>query len=197
MMNSLLDTARLSGTTLTAAGETRSLPKELVCPICDEREISSAWRLYGVRVCRRCAVHFTRRRRVAFAVDYYVFLAAAYMLLWVVESRFGVVELSEQARNVVGICAGSILFMMRDAWMGVSPGKWLLGCHVVDTRTGRSGGFTASVKRNCLVAIPYVGWLFMLIAFTQMENGPRIGDGWARTKVVWRNHAHTGPFESS
>jgi hypothetical protein len=52
----------------------------------------------------------------------------------------------------------------------------------------------ASVKRNLPLAVPYINILFMVIGVAQMEDGPRIGDGWAKTMVIWRKYEWTPPF---
>jgi hypothetical protein len=32
------------------------------------------------------------------------------------------------------------------------------------------------------------------VAAFQMSRGPRLGDGWANTRVVWKKHQGRGPF---
>jgi hypothetical protein len=65
---------------------------------------------------------------------------------------------------------------------------------VLDARTGAPIGAGASFKRNLPLLIPIVGQLIILI---QMLKGPRLGDGWAHTKVIWKKYAGQPIFRPS
>ncbi len=175
--------------------------EDSICPICDERKVSKAWRLYGSRVCQKCAAEFIRRRRAAFGLDYFLIGGIVYMLAIIIPCILGFSTFPPQGLGPVSFGISTvfptILFAVKDLWSGMSPGKWLLGVQVVDIATREPVGLTASIKRNLAIAIPCIGIVFILIAFTQMENGPRIGDGWAKTMVIWRKFARKPPFEGS
>ncbi len=79
----------------------------------------------------------------------------------------------------------------------MSLGKWLAGVQVVDVQTRKPTGFAASFKRNLAFVIPYLAIIFLLIGLIQMSRGPRIGDRWAKTMVIWRKYARKPPFDPS
>jgi uncharacterized RDD family membrane protein YckC len=66
----------------------------------------------------------------------------------------------------------------------------MLGLQVVDVDSGQGAGFGASFKRNLPLLIPVVP----LIVAIQLNGGPRWGDGWANTRVVWKKYRGRGPF---
>jgi len=82
------------------------------------------------------------------------------------------------------------LWLFRDGFGGRSFGKSVMGLQVVDVDTGQGAGFGASFKRNLPMLIPFAP----LVAAAQMSRGPRLGDGWANTRVVWKKHQGRGPF---
>ena len=84
------------------------------------------------------------------------------------------------------------LFVMRDSFWGRSPGKMAMGVQVYDEVTGEPAGFMTSVKRNLPLLIPFMP----LVVATTMLKGPRLGDGWARSKVVWLRYADHPVFVS-
>jgi uncharacterized RDD family membrane protein YckC len=61
---------------------------------------------------------------------------------------------------------------------------------VVDQDTNEPIGLGKSILRNLLVFVP----LAPLVMAVQMMNGPRGGDGWAKTKVIWSKHAGNPVF---
>jgi len=77
-----------------------------------------------------------------------------------------------------------VLFAVKDGWRGRSPGKWLLGVQVVDRRSGAPARLLQSVVRNWFLAPPFM-WVVLMLT---MDRGPRLGDGWAKTRVVWRRY---------
>jgi uncharacterized RDD family membrane protein YckC len=85
---------------------------------------------------------------------------------------------------------GYVAWLLKDGFHGHSFGKSLLGLQVVDIDTGQGAGFGASFKRNLPMLIPFAP----LVAAFQMSRGPRLGDGWANTRVVWKKYLGRGPF---
>jgi uncharacterized RDD family membrane protein YckC len=171
---------------VTARTELAYLPS---CPLCGEkRYMMKPKRLYEHIVCRKCHRDFATRRELAFVFD---------MALWLVLYRpVGRVLLhllfnvgaSDSEIGLISMLFPYVyfgLFLFKDSIGGRSPGKVLCGVKVVDGKTGEAAGFFAAVRRNLLLAIPPIP---LFVAF-QMRRGYRLGDNWAKTKVVWKDHA--------
>ena len=73
-----------------------------------------------------------------------------------------------------------MMFFCKDGFGGRSPGKALMGLHVLDTETLGPIGFGSSFKRNLPLLIPFMP----LIVAVLLLKGHRIGDGWSRSRVV-------------
>jgi uncharacterized RDD family membrane protein YckC len=82
------------------------------------------------------------------------------------------------------------LWLFKDGLDGQSLGKRAMGLQVVDAGTGQGAGLGASFRRNLPMLIPFAP----LVAAFQMTRGPRLGDGWANTRVIWKKHRGRGPF---
>ena len=92
--------------------------------------------------------------------------------------------------SLVFIC----LLSLKDGFRGFSPGKWLMDLRVLDETTRQPAGFLASFKRNIPLFIPIINLIVMLNFVGTFGRGRRLGDGWARTIVVWREHENKPPF---
>ena len=79
------------------------------------------------------------------------------------------------------------IFFCKDSFRGHSPGKWVCGVRVVDRDRGEPIGLAGSFKRNLPLLIPLV------VAFL-LQKGHRLGDGWAKSKVVWKRYANHPVF---
>ncbi len=112
------------------------------------------------------------------------------------------------------------MFAARDGFGGASLGKRLARLRVVEKRTLHPIGFTASVKRHLPAAL-FACWAIVvkgslpsllaplaavfqlaLLAYLawvgeRLKHGPRPGDGWADSRVVWMPFAHRSPFDTS
>ena len=66
-----------------------------------------------------------------------------------------------------------------------------MGVRVIDARSGIPTGLKGSVLRNLPLVIPVVP---LIVAVTMMK-GKRLGDGWARTKVIWTRFADHELFQ--
>lgn len=100
----------------------------------------------------------------------------------------------QQYFAALGFLAGLAMlpfFMMKDGFGGYSPGKALTGVQTLDVRTGQPIGLGASLKRNLPIAIPFVP----LVIAVQMMKGPRLGDRWANTRVIWKKYAASPVFQ--
>ncbi|MFB3851398.1 MAG: RDD family protein [Acidobacteriota bacterium] len=150
------------------------------CPLCGRDKHMKL--LYGHLVCRKCYYAFASRRQLAFAVD---------IILWVF--CLGIISflegLSEETIRVLVYLLFPI-FCLKDGFSGFSPGKKMMGVQVVDEIIGKPVGFDPSFKRNLPLIIP----LMPLIVAFELPKGKRIGDGWARTRVIWKKYKDKAPF---
>lgn len=158
------------------------------CPLCGDT-LAANWsgQLYKCRVCETCRKAFARRRIWAFIADGLLFGGFAAMIqlgCWLVDDA----SLSPIYEDFGGLLY--ILFLLKDGFNGQSPGKRLFDLQVVDPKTGVPRGFVASFLRN----IPTLFGPFALFIFAELKFGPRIGDGLANTRVIWRRHKHVPPF---
>lgn len=161
------------------------------CPLCGRQRLQRKFkRLYGTPICHSCCMAFANQRQFAYIIDNVIlFFAAGTMIGVGLEFATNFLSASpdfEEAFMVFGTQLTYLTaFLLKDGIAGRSLGKLLTGVHVVDTRTGEAIGFTGSLKRNLPLLIP----LLPLIAAMQLISGPRTGDGWARTKVIWNRYA--------
>jgi uncharacterized RDD family membrane protein YckC len=70
----------------------------------------------------------------------------------------------------------------------------MLGLQVIDERDGRPAGFWDSLQRNLILLVPFMPLVIAVFLF--QGDGHRTGDGWARTKVIWKDYRHCLPFLS-
>jgi uncharacterized RDD family membrane protein YckC/ribosomal protein S27AE len=161
-----------------------------VCPLCGNPKHlgKKAKMLYGQWVCGKCRDSFTNRRVFAWIVDVVLFRLA------MIPIGAGIVAVlpDNAPRLIVMLCVIPFLliFCMKDGFTGYSPGKALMGVQVVDARTGRPISFAPSFLRNLPLLIPLMP---LIVAFDLMK-GKRIGDGWAKTRVIWKIYANRPPF---
>lgn len=172
---------------LETPGAAAAASNEWSCPICG-RTLRRPKPLYGVDVCRKCRNGFANRRQAAWLLDWGLYFGL--VLLSNAAADYASSELQPIVK--VSWVVAWVAFFFKDGFNGLSPGKWLCGVQVLDSRTYEPIGFWRSVKRNLVTALPYIG---VLIPALQMIRGPRWGDRWAQTMVVWRKYAHKPPFD--
>lgn len=175
------------------AGEVTTQPDSethdsAACPLCGE-PLTANWsgNLYKVRVCESCRRAFARRRYWAYFVDSLAFsllIAILQLFLWIVDNPQYWKILDHGGQLL------AIPFLIKDGFNGQSPGKWLFDLRVIDPRTARPQGFWSSFLRN----IPAVIGPFALWIFAELRYGPRLGDGWAHSKVIWWRYRDAAPF---
>ncbi|MCA9255222.1 MAG: RDD family protein [Phycisphaerales bacterium] len=158
------------------------------CPICDEK-LTADWagRLYGIRVCESCRRAFARRRYWAFFFDMLallVVLQALQFIVWLVDEP----GLDRIVHRVAPFLQLAILF--RDGFDGQSFGKQLFDLQATRVATGAPAGLGAGLLRNLPILLPPI----TLYIFAELKFGPRIGDGIARTKVIWKRYRDKAPF---
>ncbi len=171
---------------------------EKACPLCHDTErIKKPMVLYGRQVCRKCYYAFANRRQAAFLIDRISFTIFTVLIGVAVNHGCTVLGLGFRIVFWLGMILGILLgfvFAFKDGFAGHSLGKKLMGVQVVDRTTLEPIGFGRSFKRNWTLGLPYISGIFVLTMAVQMNEGPRLGDGTARTKVIWKKHRRTKVF---
>jgi|SRR5579859_1606176 len=163
--------------------------RERRCPLCGIT-IRLGWHvkvLYGQYVCTGCSRSLWMRRVLAHLIDDFVFVIVLPMIGIILLLRLG-------AMDWLGILFALMVlrYLFRDAkWLSV--GKLMTGIEVIDTRNAKPAKFVGSLKRNLPLLIPFVP---IVIAF-QMQEGPRLGDGWAHTRVILKKYHDKELFNST
>lgn len=180
--------------------------RESICPLCERPKAMGrqAKRLYEGYACKKCVYAFANRRQFAYIVDSLVVM----MLVMVFEQ--GLVQIGANANWAEDLFIGSMAplvgiplfllytnilnlpFYFKDGFKGRSPGKMMMGVSVVDEATYEPTDFGRSFKRNIALIIPFS----VLIALFQMNSGRRLGDKFAKTRVIWDKYRHKFPFEA-
>ena len=176
-----------------------AMPVMPPCPLCARvpKKPKKCKPLNGVLVCPKCRNAFANRRQLAYIIDLVIWELAGIVPLY----YLGL--LSDLSAPGFSLPAGPgasglqtfftwifpFTFYFKDGFKGMSPGKYICGVQVVDVATQGPGGFGRSFKRNLCLLVPLAP---LIIAFLMMK-GRRWGDGWAKTKVIWRKHAFKLP----
>lgn len=185
-------------------------PIEVVyCPVCGQPKSKLRERLYGVPTCRRCIDGFTKRRSIAGVIDWIVLpivlgtvtLNVSALLVLLVSRNIDDEGIDFPPSVVLAIVATAfvlpvlsfLLFCAKDGFSGYSPGKALCGLRAINTATGQPIGLLRSIMRNLP---PTITLFLVLIVALQIRKGPRWGDGWAKSKVIWQKYAERTPFLS-
>lgn len=156
--------------------------------------------MYGRLLCKKCWSGFANRRQSAYVFDSILFWGAQFVAAFalVFAGSFFIADEGSLDGFIDGVTGlvwllAVALFLIKDGLFdGRSPGKALLGLRVVHTETGRPATPVASLMRNLPLLIPVVP----LIVGFRLRRGPRWGDGWAKTRVVWDRFADRAPFAS-
>lgn len=170
--------------------------QEATCPLCRKPGAlrKKAKRLYGGTVCKKCYYKFANRRQGAYLIDTVVLGGVVFFLSYYIELAApigGMMTAGSSIFEVLYQIAINAVFFMKDGFGGKSPGRWLTRITVVDSLTREPIGFVQSFKRNLPLLVPFS---VLIIAFT-LGKGPRWGDKWAKTRVVWDKYKHEFPFE--
>jgi uncharacterized RDD family membrane protein YckC len=144
--------------------------------------------LYGTSVCSGCYNGFANRRQFAYFLDWigWSIVSAALSVFAAVAIDAMVSDPTVSGLLMLGIgwVVFPMIFFCKDGFGGRSPGKAIMGVRVVDRETLDPIGFGASVKRNLPLLIPFMP---LIVAFLLMK-GQRLGDGWARSRVIWARY---------
>lgn len=185
-------------TTISYAG-----PQHAVCPLCHQRPV---WNksLYGHPVCKKCYYNFANRRQLAYLVDALLFALVAVPLGYLIGLPLEGMVTSELMLEVILTPVSLLftcLFIMKDGFNGQSPGRRLTDVQVLDDASGRPISFGPSFKRNAILlvgAIPIVGGfaslIVVIIIAVQLNKGYRLGDRFAKTRVIWKRYARSPVF---
>jgi uncharacterized RDD family membrane protein YckC len=190
--------ARPAAGPLTGAGE--PFPAEVrpasdrdgPCPLCgDTRKMAGRARLlYDHWICRRCSNGLANRRQLAWLLDLLPLWGVMLILGMAVGSLGGWEGLGAGSGLAAVPWLAYVVWLLKDGFDGHSLGKRVMGLQVVDASNGVGARFGASFRRNLPMLIPFAP----LVAAFQMTRGPRLGDGWANTRVIWKKHRGRGPF---
>ncbi len=179
-----------------------------MCAVCGRPTAYVTHRLYGFGVCNTCHNDFMLKRVVAHILDvvFYGIFAwfSIFILFFIAAIVAGIVsagkpeESQDRAAGLVvsiwilAIFATVALRTVTDGFRGHSPGKAIMGLQVIDSSTGRPAGFFDSFQRNLVLLVPLMPIIILVLLLT--GDGKRPGDGWARTKVIWKQYRRTPPF---
>ena len=182
------------------------MPAAAICPLCNLPLGGSDKLLYNHRVCEKCHQDFALRRVLANFLDQMLLSFVGFILGFVIifaaallGAAAGAASGSDDfgARLAVFLWVLMLLVVVffaiaKDGFSGYSPMKYVMGLQVIDSTTGRPAGFLDAFKRNLNLNIPFMP-LYVLIQL-MTKDGIRMGDKWARTKVIWKKYADLDPF---
>jgi uncharacterized RDD family membrane protein YckC len=165
------------------------------CELCSRHiDRGRPYLLYGHDVCKQCRNSLVLRRELAFLIDGFV---VSYGCSLAIKLSMGAVQVAAMKgqpasplRTWLGTALFCLAFALKDSFGGFSAGKVLTGLRVVDAETGAPIGPRQSVMRNLILLVP----LMPIVLAFQMRGGKRLGDGWARTRVIWRKYADRPTF---
>ena len=95
--------------------------------------------------------------------------------------------LYRNSESLVYLLIGALYLILRDAVAGRSVGKFLCGLVVIELKSGRPCGRSASINRNALFLLPgaNIAAAFLEAAtIVRDPQGQRLGDRFAWTQVV-------------
>jgi uncharacterized RDD family membrane protein YckC len=180
------------------------------CCLCGNWLQFGAKPLYGYQVCPKCYSDFAWKRAFAYIIDIVIVNAIVGVMIVVALIVGAVIIGAAQSTNSdQAATAGAVIFIfgylgsflmayvlitLRDGWGGESPGKRIIGLRVIHSVGGASAGWGDSVKRNIILVVPVIPIVVIVQIFS--GNGLRLGDEWARTKVIWKKYADRAPFLS-
>lgn len=166
-----------------------------ICPLCrSAKHMRRAKPLYNVPVCKKCYYKFASRRQSAYVIDAVAFWIFSFLVSLPLVMVLMAAQLAEEDIDlivtVLAWAAFPLLFFLKDGFAGYSLGKVICGVQVVDKAAFQPINFGQSFKRNLPLIIPFMP---LIVAFL-LQKGYRIGDGWAKTKVIWKKYANHPVF---
>ena len=157
-----------------------------VCSVCFKADhMNEGSKLvYDILICKKCARGFQNRREGAFMIDIVLWFLAMSSLGFffdVPQTELSILNMS---------IFFWIIFFLKDGFSGYSIGKAICGIRVYHEPTKKPAGFLPSFKRNLIMVVPII----ILFLYIDIKKGYRVGDNWAKTKVVWEKHKEKAPF---
>ena len=128
------------------------------------------------------------QRNLAFVIDCLPSMVASvgsFYLSWILAS-WNIAQGFGTLLSIGMFCfaiASIVYLLMKDAFGGQSIGKRLLGCRVVSSETGRPVGPVESFLRNLAFFLPFMVPVELIVSKVRAD-GKRVGDLWAKTRVV-------------
>ncbi|HEB60912.1 MAG TPA: RDD family protein [Phycisphaeraceae bacterium] len=169
-----------------------------ICPLCTKRIAEKKRLLYGVPVCKKCYYRFVNKRQVAWILDVIAWriVLLSFVIFFPYSFSLSGNIVSNQYPGLalfMGWVVLPVIFCFKDGFSGHSPGKWLMGVQVVDRDTMEPAGFPASFRRNLITAVPFMP---LVLAFL-LGRGYRLGDGWGKTRVIWKKYRNHPVFNNN
>lgn len=163
---------------------------ESLCPLCEKfKHMRRSKLLYGTPVCRKCYYQFANRRQLAYVADWIAFQFVAYYISLGLGFVYVYLSMSQQSIDIAATLMFWIgfpfVFYLKDGFGGHSLGKLVAGVQVTHPDSFEPIGFASSFKRNLPLIIPFMP---LCTAFL-LQKGYRLGDGWAKSKVIWKRYA--------
>lgn len=170
----------------------------LYCPVCGQPKRSMNSKLYGVPTCAKCIDGFAQRRSLAWIIDLMLMRFPLYVgifcVLYLGRTPNDFDDFWMAVGSIVSVIGLStyFLFFFKDGFGGYSLGKYCLGLRAFNHRSGKPANPLDSFARNFLPALmPFIA-LFIGVL---LRKGPRIGDGFRDTKVIWLKYANSPVFD--
>ena len=136
-------------------------------------------------------VKIARRREWAHAIDCLpaLLLFSCYtMFIWPILLDSSYQYRDERALlwmlSVLGLFGFLAYLLMKDCIGGVSVGKWLTRCRVVDAASGIPASVPQTMLRNAIFLLFPIGSIIELAVANFRSDRKRLGDQWAGTMVV-------------
>lgn len=182
------------------------MPADAICALCNLPLQGSERLLYNHRVCSKCHQDFALRRVLAEFLDLMVIqvvVGILSVLIFIAAALMGAAAGAAAGSDDFGARFAVFMWILmllvltffvvaKDGFGGYSPIKYVLGLQVIDSTTGRPAGFWDSFKRNLPASIPFMPvYVFFQL---MLKDGYRVGDHWARTKVIWKKYGDLDPF---
>ncbi|MEH0158737.1 RDD family protein [Limibacter armeniacum] len=124
------------------------------------------------------------KRFIAFVLDYLLISAVMLIiaLIWKGKALLaGDIYGDEQFALSALSALGAVLFMCKDLYRGVSPGRWIAGIEVRDNRDIRKVPSIGHLfLRNLFLAV----WPVEMLVLLTSKGNARLGDRLAKTEVI-------------
>ncbi|MCZ6836833.1 MAG: RDD family protein [Planctomycetota bacterium] len=160
------------------------------CPLChSSKKMRKPLKLYGVPICRKCYYRFASNRQAAYVLDWIAWALITIVIVIGFDKAMISLQVSIGMIDILEFLFYwfllPLVFFCKDGFAGHSLGKLICGVRVLHRETFEPIGFVPSLKRNLPLLVPFMP---LIIAFL-LQKGYRLGDGWAKTKVIWKKYA--------